>query len=286
MQCVKHNTWSHSLYYYIAASCHILLYRQSIHDPNVAAKHKQKAHENIKKALENLKDGTWLTSKLSFDGFVARRIKGWEAHAEKQGMDLVDMVCVDPIEEMIFFWNGHSRMTEEQLQTSLQRLAWCERESNQIWLNEGPEEKAIQALLQAAVFRALGRFDDAKQMILDKVLTPDLPLVKSQSTEHWFLPVAHFEMAAICWMERPSYQALHNNSDKKFIESQRLEVEKNRLEECRKYLQLTSGWKVNYDMEARIGMKVIMAMAAVKKWEQDHDPKATTVWNFLPGGST
>ena len=64
-----------------------------------------------------------MAKQLPFDVFVTRKVAKWEARAKEWKVSLVDAVGVDPIEEMIFFWNGHSRMTTEQLEESLANLA-------------------------------------------------------------------------------------------------------------------------------------------------------------------
>lgn len=207
-----------------------------------------------------------MARQLPFDVFVTRKIAKWEARAKEWDVSLVDAIGVDPIEEMIFFWNGHSRMTEAQLEESLVRLTWCESESNKTWSREGKEEKAILELLRAAVLRSLCRFDEAKNIILTRVLNHDKSLFKGHLKDDWVHPVAHFEMAANFWMERPTYQKLHGHSD---AVSGDVEVERKQVRECKEYLEHAGRWE-SYELEARIGLKVTAAMEAVNKWESMH----------------
>lgn len=219
-----------------------------------------------------------MARQLPFDIFVTRKIAKWEARAKEWNVPLVDAIGVDPIEEMIFFWNGHSRMTRMQLEESLTRLAWCESEANTTWSREGIEEKAILELLRAAVFRSLRNHKEAKRIIKSRVLNHDKALFKGHLKDDWVQPVAHFEMAANLWMERPTYQEFHGASEETeqseeastvSDESKGQPDERQQVKECKMYLDQAARWE-SYELEARIGLKVTAAMEAVHKWESVH----------------
>lgn len=223
-----------------------------------------------------------MARQLPFDVFVTRKIAKWEARAKEWNVSLVDAIGVDPIEEMIFFWNGHSRMTRAQLEESLARLAWCESEANKTWSREGTEEKAILELLRAAVFRSLRNHEEAKRIIKTRVLVHDKSLFKGHLRDDWVHPVAHFEMAANFWMERPTYQALHGSGDETekstssptgSRSSQEQQDERHQVKECKTYLEQAAKWE-SYELDARIGLKVTAAMEAVHKWETMHPASA------------
>ncbi|CAG7921919.1 unnamed protein product [Penicillium olsonii] len=269
IECVDLNSWSRSLYYYIAGSCHVVLYRQSLHDPKLAEEHATKAALYIRKAPGFAGTKKFMARQLPFDVFVTRKIAKWEARAKAWDVPLVDAIGVDPIEEMIFFWNGHSRMTDQQLEESLTRLAWCESDANKTWSREGHEEKAILELLRAAVLRSLNRFEEAKKILTTRVLNHDKALFKGHLKDDWVHPVAHFEMAANFWMERPTYQALHGEAEESPAASDHIEVERKQVRECREYLEHAAKWE-SYELDARIGLKVTAAMEAVNKWESIH----------------
>jgi hypothetical protein len=220
-----------------------------------------------------------MARQLPFDVFVTRKIAKWEARAKEWNVPLVDAIGVDPIEEMIFFWNGHSRMTRLQLEESLTRLAWCESEANKTWSREGTEEKAILELLRAAVFRSLRNHEKAKHIIKTRVLVHDKSLFKGHLKDDWVHPVAHFEMAANLWMERPTYQELHGavTRDEELSEKDSTDVDESKkqpderqlVKECKTYLEQAAKWE-SYELDARIGLKVTAAMEAVHKWENMH----------------
>lgn len=268
------NSWSRSLYYYIAGSCHVALYRQSLHDPRLAEEHANKATLYMRKAPEFAGKKKFMARQLPFDIFVTRKLAKWEARAKEWDVSLVDAIGVDPIEEMIFFWNGHSRMTNEQLQESLTRLEWCESENNKTWSREGIEEKAILGLLRAAIFRSLHRHDEAKKILQTCVLNHDKSVFKGHLKDDWVHPVAHFEMAANFWMERPTYKTLHGitASSKASDEASAgsgetsTQTERKLVSECKEYLDHAARWE-SYELDARVGLKVTAAMEAVHKWE-------------------
>lgn len=266
------------MYYYVAGSSHLTLYRKTIQkDPQQAAEHAKKATEYFRGAPPLAGKKRFMARQLPFDVFVSRKVAKWEARAKEWKVPLVDAVGVDPVEEMIFFWNGHSRMTHEQLETSLTNLAWSESEANkETWAREGLEEKAILNLLRAAVLRSLRRHHDAKDLLHTHILNHDKALFKGHLKDDWICPVAHFEMAANLWMERPAYIAVHgapvppeSQTTKKpdsHAESTPAAVERHKVLACKEYLEKAARWE-SYELDARIGLKVTAAMEAVRKWE-------------------
>lgn len=262
------------MYYYIAGSSHLSLYRSTTGNAELAAKHAEKAAEYYRMAPPLAGKKRFMARQLPFDIFVTRKIAKWEARAKEWKVPLVDAVGVDPIEEMIFFWNGHSRMTVEQLEESLQNLAWSESDANKTWSREGPEEQAILQLLRAAVLRSMRKHEQARVLIQNSVLNHDKTVFTGHLKDNWVHPAAHFEMAANLWMERPNYVSLHGDSSQGSPgETSKGEasaqVEKQKVRECKEYLEKASRWE-SYELDARIGLKVTAAMEAVQKWEKMH----------------
>lgn len=278
LQCFDLNSWSRSLYYYIVGSSHLTLYRQTLQkDPTEAAKHAEKATEYFRAAPPLAGKKRFMARQLPFDVFVSRKVGKWEARAKEWKVPLVEAVGVDPIEEMIFFWNGHSRMTQEQLEASMINLAWSESDANKTWAREGLEEKAILQLLRAAVLRSLRKHDEARDLLQTHILNHDKNHFKGHLKDDWICPVAHFEMAANLWMERPAYIAVHGHptSDPEKTETKSSatdeKVEQQKALACKEYLEKAARWE-SYELDARIGLKVTAAMEAVRKWEQTHVP--------------
>ncbi|KAE8374497.1 hypothetical protein BDV26DRAFT_284236 [Aspergillus bertholletiae] len=273
LECVELNSWSRPLYYYIAGASHLSLYRStSVTDPKRAKEHAEKATEYFRTAPTFAGKKRFMARQLPFDVFVARKIAKWEARAKEWSVPLVDAVGVDPVEEMIFFWNGHSRMTQGQLEESMQKLAWSESDECKMWSREGPEEKAILQLLRAAVLRAMRKHEEARKMLKECVLNHDKSLFTGHLKDNWVHPVAHFEMAANLWMERPSYIAVHDVPATEFKIAHSEEVtplERQQVQECKEYLEKAARWE-SYELDARVGLKVTAAMEAVRKWESTH----------------
>lgn len=267
------------MYYYIAGAAHVSLYRKSKNDADTAEEHAKLATEYFRKAPTLAGKKRFMARQLPFDIFVTRKIAKFEARAKEWQVSLVDAVGVDPIEEMIFFWNGHSRMTQEQLENSLSNLAWSESEDNPHWSREGPEENAILHLLRAAAMRAMRRHGEAKDLLQTHILSQDRTLFKGHLKDDWICPVAHFEMAANLWMERPAYIATHGNgsseraSASKVDSKESSDIETQKVRQCKEYLEKAARWE-SYELDARIGLKVTAAMEAVQKWESLH-PGAT-----------
>lgn len=286
-KCVELNSWSPALYYYIAGAAYLVLYRQSSATSAAdAAVYAEKARENLRKAPTLAGKKRLMARPLPFDVFVTRKVAKWEARAKEWKVDLVDAVGVDPIEEMIFFWNGYNRMREEGLEDSLRNLSWSETEANKMWSKESEDEKAILSLLRAGVLRALRKHHDAKEILQHKILPQDRTLFKGHLRDDWILPVAHFEMASNLWMERPSYVATHGRSEyalkttvsrtsSEHNAKEEEDVERHKVRECEEHLEKIAKWE-SYDLDTRIGLKVTAAREAVRKWHLAHPATVST----------
>ena len=256
LTCISLNNWSHALYYYIAGAAEIELYRRhKSSNPELAKKHAGKAVEMLKLAPQHAGKKKFMARQLPFDIFVARKIKKWEARAHSWKVQLVDAVGASPLEEMIFFWNGYKRQNQSQLETSLKRLAWSE--TNPLWSNEGPDENAVLAVLRAATLRNLSRWDEAKQTLRSKVLSVDRAELKGGLKDDWTAPAAHYEMGAVCWMQRG--EAALNDAG--------AEVEEKWVRECETWVDKAAKWE-SYELDARFGLKVATAQDTLRRWNE------------------
>src|SRR5699024_4499800 len=155
----------------------------------------------------------------------------------------------------------------------LSNLAWFESDSNPNRSREGPEENAILHLLRAAVLRAMRRHDEARDLLQTHILSHDKTQFKGHLKDDWICPVAHIEMAANLWMERPTYTAAHGGPEAAKVSSKEgsrgEDLERAKVRQCREYLEKAARWE-SYELDARIGLKVTAAMEAVQKWESSH----------------
>jgi hypothetical protein len=255
--CVDLNNWSHALYYYIAGSTNIELYRQHrTSDPKAAKVYADKATELLKLAPKHAGKKKFMARQLPFDIFVVRKIHKWESRARDWNVPFVDAVGVSPVEEMIFFWNGFKRMDQSQLQTSLDRLTWSET-SNPTWSREGHEEKAILAVLRSATLRNLDRWDEAKEILRAEVLNVDPVELKGGLKDDWMAPAAHYEMGVNCWMQRG--EAARAGAE--------FAVEEKWVKECETWVAKAAAWG-KYELDARIGLKIATAQDTLRKWNE------------------
>ncbi|KAK5691037.1 Mitochondrial outer membrane protein iml2 [Elasticomyces elasticus] len=250
IQCIDMNSWSHGMYYYIAGASYVELYRlHKESDRKLADSYAVQADKYLHIVPQHVGKKGFMGRQLPFDVFVGRKIKKWDHRAEKMNCSFVDAVGVSPIEEMTYFWSGFRRMNDDQLRTSLERLAWSENvRLNPHWDTEASDEKAILALLKATCFRFLREIPQAKTTIVDSVLSHELAELKAcEFPDSWPLPVAHYEMAVCHWIEAGGQDGdramLQRSSD------ELLKVER---------------WE-SYELEARVGLKITTGRQTLRK---------------------
>lgn len=264
------------MYFYIAGAAHVELYRKYLKEsPEKAKEHGKKAEELFRKAPSQAGKKKFLARQLPFDVFVTRKVAKWDARAKERNIPFIDAVGVSPIEEMNFFWNGHSRMPDEQLDVALQNLAWSE--TNETWASEPLDEHSILALLRASLLRAQRKHGEAKTILKSEILCHDRALFKGSNKDDWTCPSAHYEMAANIWMERHCYRPFgratsipaSDKDDQPKDEATRAAEDERRVQECKEWLEKVYRWET-YELDARIGLKVTTAQETITKWEEAH----------------
>lgn len=266
--CVDLNAWSRGLYYYIAASAHLSLYR---HDKSLtkeeAQKHATAAEEYFRIAPTKVGKKKMMGRQLPFDGFVVRKIAKWDDRAARFNCSFIDAIGVSPLEEMILLWNGYKKMNESQLQESLDILAWSEELPR--WEDEDVDEQAIFAVLKGVILRHLGRYDESKEILRSGVLTRNPPEFKGQNKDDWVAPTAHHEMAVNLWMQRTGYQPSPGITQVNKAAPVDLAQDAKLVQECKLHLEKAKNWE-KYELDARLGLKITAGLNAVKNWEQKH----------------
>jgi tetratricopeptide (TPR) repeat protein len=227
------NNWSHGLYYYIAGSAQLELYREfKSKDPEKAQKYAEKAKELLKKVPQHIGKRRIMAKQLPLDVFINRKIQKWEQRAKDWNVSFVDAVGVSPVEEMSYVWNGYKRMCNNHLETSLSKLSWMESSSNPIWSKETNDEKAMLCVLKAAVLRNMDKTDESKALLQKQPLLLQWSDLKGGLKDNWPLPLAHYEMGVNYWQQYTS-----NDSEMD-------------LNECLKWLEKVAAWE-SYDLDAR-----------------------------------
>ncbi|MCJ1475961.1 Mitochondrial outer membrane protein iml2 [Lambiella insularis] len=255
VECCELNNWSHALYYYIAGSAHVELYRRAKadNDEASAAQQAERAIELLHKVRENAGKKKFMARQLPFDIFVVRKLNKWEARAKEWNVSFIDAIGISPFEEMIYFWNGHKRMDREQLQHSLSALAWSEDPSNNPhWHRESLDENAILSFLRAAIYRSQGRHEEAKMLLKKEIICNDRAAFKGHLKDDWTCPTAHYEMGANLWMERDGSEA-----------------DAARVKEAEQWLDVAAKWE-KYELDARMGLKITTGLETLRGWKAEN----------------
>ena len=297
LTCVDLNSWSKSLYYYNAGANHLALYRKlRTTDPKAAAPHAQEAESHFRTAPTFTGKKKIVGKQLPFDLFVARKIQKWDQRSRDFGIAFIDAVGVAPTEEISFLWNGYRKKNRAQLEQSLTMLSYSDDNTNTNTnaahpnhpgskKEESTDEKALLAVLRAAILRNLRRHDEAKAQLHDHVLSRARFEFKGGLRDDWVAPVAHYELAVNLWMQRSAYIAEHgaqlvehqtspdhnnnNSSDINNAGPVTVDVEKDRklVKQCKEHILTVKGWD-SFQLDNRIGLKVTSALEAVGRWEE------------------
>ncbi|KAI4156302.1 MAG: hypothetical protein LQ340_000392 [Diploschistes diacapsis] len=260
--CCELNNWSHALYLYTAGAAYIELYRQiQPKDPKKAAEYGKKAQELFEESKGKVGKRRVMARQLPFDAFVARKLSKWEARAKEWDVPFIDAIGVSPLVEMIFFWNGFKKMTDNYLERALEVVQWSDDEKrNRTWSKESLDEHAILAVLRATIFRSLGHQQKAMNHLRSEILSHDKLQFKGGFKDDWTCPAAHYEMAANLWALRdksPGQEASEENRKLVF--------------EAEEWLEKTRQWE-SYSLDTRVGIKVTSGLDTTKRWKEKYVP--------------
>jgi hypothetical protein len=209
---------------------------------------------------------------LPWDTFVVRKLAKWDERAAKCRCSFVDAIGVDPLEEMIFLWNGYKRMDSTQLQDSLDSLAWSETSPH--WAQMDLDEHAILALLRASILRNLRRHEESKEILRKAILNRSAADFKGNKYyDDWPAPMAQHEYAVNLWMQRTAYCKVHGTGFDGVADDQSgpidLAHDAKLVSEARTYLEKAKNWE-KYELDARLGIKITAGLGAVTKWEESN----------------
>nr|OQO22520.1 hypothetical protein B0A51_11060 [Rachicladosporium sp. CCFEE 5018] len=247
LHCIELNNWSHALYYYIAASCYVGLYRlaKAAGDAKEAKRCEEEAERLFKIVPAHIGKKRFMARQLPFDTFVARKLEKITARAATLSCSYIDAIGVSPLEEMIYFWSGYKRMPASQLEISLERLAFST--ARPTWSQEQKDEKAIHSLLQATAYRFLGRVPEAIATLKAGALAQPMAALRTcPFPDTWTVPVGHYEMAVCLW-EAAGGEGGDREGLRKCGEE---------LAKCEK--------SEGYDLDARVGLKVTTARETLR----------------------
>lgn len=193
-KCASLHDWSPAGQYYIAGAARIALYRRArvAGEDEDARKHGEEAERLFFLGANQLGKRKFFAGQPPLESFIGRKIQKWKTRASVRNIDFVDAVGVSPLEEMIFLWNGHMRMSESQLKQSLADLQWSET-NDANWKSEDPDEHAIFAILKSVILRNQGRFEEAKKLLTQQIISKGQIASNGSTQESWPFPLAHLE---------------------------------------------------------------------------------------------
>ncbi|KAI1111847.1 breast cancer protein [Nemania sp. NC0429] len=256
LRCVELNEWSPSLYYYLAGSAELELYRTAcLADPQDQSQitlHKKKAEELFKKAPTVAGQKRFMARPMPFEEFVVRKLKKWEQRSSALAVDLIDAIGVSPIQEMVYLWNGTKKMQPEELERAAGDLSWdrltcSERHRNMI--QSETDEWTLHHLCSAAILRNLKRYNEARAK-LSEIIQFDKSVFKGSLRDDYIPPSAHYEMAVLTWVEGETVKT------------------KKKVQECQAWLDKVAQWE-GYVLDGRIGMRVQTGMDTLRWYKRE-----------------
>ncbi|KAI0204920.1 breast cancer protein [Astrocystis sublimbata] len=258
LRCIELNDWSPSLYYYLAGSAELELYRNAYaaDDRSQASLHKKKAEELLRKVPGVAGKKRFMARPLPFEEFVVRKMKKWEERSSTLSVDLADAVGVSPMQEMVYLWNGLKKMQPVELERAATDLSWdrltCSEEVRGK-IQAQLDEKALHDLCHAAILRNLEKFDEAR-VKLQEVLKIDKTAFKGSNQDDYIPPSAHYEMAVLAWVEGQSKTTPDT---------------KKQVEDVQTWLDKVAKWD-SYLLDGRIGMRVQTGMDTLRWYKREH----------------
>ncbi|KAH7403498.1 outer membrane protein-like protein iml2 [Cadophora sp. MPI-SDFR-AT-0126] len=249
IQAAELSTWSPTLYAYLTGVAYLESYRNVREsDPAAAKTFKEKATEFLKKAPTMAGKQKVMAQNLPFDLYIVRKVQKWEERSKSWKVDLIDAIGVSPLTEMVYFWGGMKKQDNVQLQQSLDCLSW-DRTTHAEKFKADLDETAIQAVLQAALIRNLGQYDEARKILKTEILPHDKNAFRGHLKDDWTCPSAHYEMAALAWVEKDLDGADH----------------KAKVIDCQEWLTKTQKWPYEWVLDSRMSIKLTTSILTVKR---------------------
>ncbi|KJZ71368.1 hypothetical protein HIM_09251 [Hirsutella minnesotensis 3608] len=177
-----------------------------------------------------------------------------QEHSDWSPAILVDAVGVSPALEMSYIWSGHKRMGPAEVERVIDTLSWdrCTAGKEIVESIKAEEdEMALWAVNVAVMLRTQGKYDEARSLLEEKVLSLDRSVFKGPTKEDYVVPAATHEMAALAWAECCSPPADVTGSGAEGLAAWR----RRKADECQAELDKAKTWEP-FALDARLGMRV------------------------------
>lgn len=248
---IEINEWSHALYTYFAGCCYLENYRMcelGLMDKEKMEYYKKKATELIFDAPNLVGKKKFMAKNLPLDRFMLRKVQQFKKFQKQFKIeDPLDSIGVSPVHELTYFYNGYNRMTKENLELSHKMLT---EYHNPVIDAEIEDQELIKNLLICLTLRRLGEIQKGCE-IMDAQIIPQICTVQSdgkvryikKTEDPWVYPTALYERALFAWKLK------HMDG----------------LQESKDWLVRAQNYADDYELSARIGMKI---KAAIDRLEE------------------
>ncbi|ORY62405.1 breast cancer protein [Pseudomassariella vexata] len=277
LACIELSDWSHAFYYFLAGVAEVEIYRNAYHsttnDEAQIQRHKKRAEELIRKASTVAGKKKLMARPLPFDQFFTRKVQKWEERSKELKIDFVDAVGTSTVQEMVYLLNGYKKMGSPELELASRSLNWHrltapEEASKKIQAEK--DESAVMDVCLSAIYRALGRTDEARAL-LEGVVTIDKLVFKGPTKDDYALPSAHYEMAAVAWAEvqHQRLQLKISGITRDSVEGKDADAQlMKKTAECHDWLDKVVKWE-GFVLDIRIGMRVQTGMDTLKWFRRE-----------------
>ncbi|SMN21732.1 similar to Saccharomyces cerevisiae YJL082W IML2 Protein of unknown function [Maudiozyma saulgeensis] len=242
--------WSHAFYTYFAGCCYLEKWRQcelKIINSENSVVYKERAEKLLLSAPDLLSKKTFRSKNLPLDRFMARKVNQYKATQSKLGCEsIVDAIATSPIHEIMYFYNGYNRMTNDSLIVTKRLLTEYQNEATAL---HDPDQELVNNLLLAITLRRLQKYEEGCEL-LDKKVLPQIFTLQNgkvkyskKTNDPWAYPTALYERALFSWKEGG--------------------VKK--LTETREWLVRAQNYADDYELSTRISMKIKAALDRVEE---------------------
>ncbi|SCV00188.1 LANO_0F05644g1_1 [Lachancea nothofagi CBS 11611] len=234
--------WSHSLYTYFAGCCYLEMYRMcqmGLFDDAKMAFFKERARELIFGSPELAGRKKFMAKNMPLERFMLRKVGQFQKNqTELHVDDPLDAIGTSPVHELMYFYNGYNRMTEEALTLSHTLLTTYK---NPMVDAKDPDQELLRNLLVSLTLRRLGKLEEGCEL-LDKHVLPHIIVIESaekfkyirKTEDPWAYPTALYERALFTW----KLKGLDG------------------LKECQMWITRAQNYADDYELSTRIGMTI------------------------------